>query len=551
MEEKGRLFFNIVALEEAERATGTAVYYPLIRTDGENLLFLDRKTIKDFDTFDTFVKGSKNKNPPFPILSLTERLEKYAINVAESLQVTIDMISSLELAVVALSVQNKFIAIPKPDWKEPLNLYVVVVGKPSERKSPTIKEATAPVHEYERMENERRKPKIAKYIAAKKLITKQIEKLENAAAGKGNTKGAPGLDDILKKRAELESLEEVRPLRLIADNTTPEALIKLMAENDGCIAVISSEGGIFDIMAGLYSNGAINIDAFTKAYSGDPIRIDRATKQGETVDNPALTMLLTVQPTVLTDAIENRAFRGRGLMARFLYSYPCSAVGHRRFKTQPVSKEARYMYDNLIQRLLAIPVPEEPMPIRFSKEAQDVLEEYFYDIEKRLSSDLEEIEDWAGKLVGQTVRIAALLHITEYIEKSAAYEVSADIMKRAIDIGNYYLEHALYVFDTCEILDAKEVRDAKYILKRWESAKVSKVSKGVSCVKTTARDTYQLCKGHLKSMDEMRPALKELERRGYIRMVEASTGGRPTETIYFNPEYLETLEMNKEVLQCM
>ena len=43
--------------------------------------------------------------------------------------------------------------------------------------------------------------------------------------------------------------------RLVADDITPEAAASLLAEQGGRLAIISAEGGIFDIIAGRYSNG--------------------------------------------------------------------------------------------------------------------------------------------------------------------------------------------------------------------------------------------------------------------------------------------------------
>ena len=130
------------------------------------------------------------------------------------------------------------------------------------------------------------------------------------------------MTEISEKQRELESLKPVHPVRLIVDDVTPEKLVSLMAANDGKMAVISAEGGLFDILAGLY-NSNVNIDPFLKAYTGDSIQIDRQGRPSETIDNPALTMLLMIQPSVLEKIIENGKFNGRGLTARFLYFTLC------------------------------------------------------------------------------------------------------------------------------------------------------------------------------------------------------------------------------------
>ena len=99
-----------------------------------------------------------------------------------------------------------------------------------------------------------------------------------------------------------------------------------MAQNDGRMSVISSEGGIFDVIAGRYS-GSVNLDLFLKAYTGDPYRVDRKGRQSEYIQRPTLTLLLTFQPSVLYALMQQDEFAGRGFLARFLYSLPQSNVG--------------------------------------------------------------------------------------------------------------------------------------------------------------------------------------------------------------------------------
>src|SRR5581483_10312381 len=95
---------------------------------------------------------------------------------------------------------------------------------------------------------------------------------------------------------------EVPPIpRLVADDITPEAAATLLAEQKGRLAIISAEGGIFDIIAGRYSK-LPNMDLWLKGHSGDSLKVDRKGRPPEYIPRPALTLGLMVQPSVL-DAI--------------------------------------------------------------------------------------------------------------------------------------------------------------------------------------------------------------------------------------------------------
>ena len=76
------------------------------------------------------------------------------------------------------------------------------------------------------------------------------------------------------------------------------ALLLLLGRN----ALISSEGGIFDTLAGIYTKN-VNIDVMLKGYSGDPIRVDRIGRESENISNPALTVLLMAQPNVVSTVL--------------------------------------------------------------------------------------------------------------------------------------------------------------------------------------------------------------------------------------------------------
>lgn len=187
--------------------------------------------------------------------------------------------------------------------------------------------------EFERDANAMLKEDIAHYEIERSILEKTVKEYEDKAA-----KGKNGItiEDAIEKRRELESLQEVKPLRLLADDASPEALTSLLADNGGKMALVSAEGGIFEILNGQYSQ-SVNIDTLLKAHAGDPIRIDRKGRPSEYIPSPALSVLLTIQPVVLDGLMSNDAFRGRGLTARFLYCIPTSKVGSRSFETGALS----------------------------------------------------------------------------------------------------------------------------------------------------------------------------------------------------------------------
>ena len=306
-----------------------------------------------------------------------------------------------------------------------------------------------------------------------------------------------------------------------------------MADNNGIITVISTEGGLFDIFNGKYSSNVVSIDTVLKAYSGDSIRVDRKGREAECVDNPALTMLLSAQESVLEGMLNNDAFRGRGLTGRFLYSRPNSMMGHRPFDTPPIQEELNEQYEKILLDLFSLPYPNSDIPIiKLDSDALAVYREFSEKIESRLLTDLEDMSDWGGKCAGTALRIAGILHCVEnrtYPDKTL---VSERTMKRATKITSYFLEHAQYAYS---VMGAdKTLHEAKYILRRLDSQAKQEFTKS---------GLYHLCRNKsFKRADDMLPALDLLIEYGYLkkRVYYQPTGGRPKGDSYLlNPLYFD------------
>lgn len=489
-------------------------------------------------------------------------MKVYVETVAEALQVPVDMVGVTVLTVVSLSIQTKFAICPIEGWIEPLNLYAVIAARPSERKSPVVREVTQVIYKYANEYNEKNRQRIEEYNIEKDVLIKKIANMKQELASVKKSKITFTMDDLKALQDEYSELEEVTPLRLVADDVTPEALASLMCENGGKMAIISTEGGMFDIAAGRYSDKA-NIDVFLKAYSGDPIMVDRKGRTAECIPSPALTILLTVQPTVIEEIMNNKEMSGKGFVARFLYSIPVSRIGNRSYRVKPIPKEVKGKFDNLICRLLDIPDIGSPRNLRLSAEADKLAEGFFQEIESQLLNDLEMIEGWAGKLHGQTMRIAGILHCCEHIEDSCNVPVSGETMKNAISLGRYFLEHAKAAFYIMGFSDPPEVKDAKYLIKKIDNFYSEGDSQNPQNTQNTQniekniepkipiipkimklRDLYHSCKGKFRTVDDMQPGLNELIERGFIRIVKRQTGkaGRPSEVIEVNPEYWKSKE---------
>lgn len=174
---------------------------------------------------------------------------------------------------------------------------------------------------------------MARTQAARKIKESKLKKVQEKAASAKRLEFDNLTEQAANLAAELAATPVSVPVRCIADDCTPEKLVTLLGDQAGRIAVLSPEGDVFELMAGRYSaQGKANLGGYLKGHAGDSLRVDRMGRAPEFINQPVLTLGLTVQPEVIRGLATKPGFRGRGLLGRFLYSLP----------TSPLARLSRY-----------------------------------------------------------------------------------------------------------------------------------------------------------------------------------------------------------------
>lgn len=466
--------------------------------------------------------------PPFPTDAFPEWLRDFTAAVAEETQTPVDLAGCVALAVLATAAGGRAVVHVRGRWREPTNLFTVCALPPGNRKSAVFAAMTDPLYEAEKQLKQRAAPAIIEATLTAKLAREAAD----SAATKASKASGAGRDALIAEAVgmaqQAESLTVPAEPQLLADDATAETAISRMAEQGGRIAVMSAEGEIFDIIAGRYS-GAPNMGVFLKGHAGDRLRVDRQTRR-EYIDHPALTMGLSVQPSVLDDIGRIKGAKGRGLLGRFLYSLPESLLGHRKTLPDPVPDDVAALYErNVIALTLALADWTDPAVLQLTPEADKVVQGFQDRMEPKLAArggSLGHISDWASKLHGAAVRIAGLLHLAQHLDPAHSQPVTADTMRAAVTLADYFAAHALAVFDRMGANEAAErARSVLDVLKAQHWAEVSK------------RDVFaKLSRSEFPTVTELDTALALLEDHGYVRaqaVLRNSGRGRPP-----SPRYL-------------
>jgi hypothetical protein len=485
--------------------------------------------------------------PDFPTDCLPPVLRDWCVAEAEATQTPPDLAAGLALAVCAAGIAGKVRVRVCDRWAEPLNLFMIGVLPSGDRKTAVFAEATAPVIEYEAVLLEEVRPRVAACESEHRALEARVKHLESRSAKEEEPQERNKLMADAKEAARDLARHVVPALpELLVDDITPEKLAQLLGRQGGRVLQASAEGTAFDIAGGRYSETA-NFDVYLKGHSGDPLRVGRVGRGPDIVDRPALSVALAVQPDVIAGLAAHAGMRGRGFLARFLYSLPGSLVGRRRTRAAAVPPDVAWGYRETVRRLWAMPgaVDESGKPVphwlQFSPEADAVLEELEKWLEPQLAEGepLYHLAGWGSKLAGACARIAGVMQMIETVGAGEQLipTVPADIARRAVRLGEYYLGHARAAFG---LMGADQrIQDARRAV-RWLGGHFRdfvKTEKGTPFL--TKRDLHVGVWGGSRTVEEVEPVIDLLNKHGYLRPVPTSTrkgpGRHPSPRYEVNP----------------
>lgn len=476
--------------------------------------------------------------PAFPVEALPGWLRRFVEGEAVATQTPPDLGAMLALAALAVACAKKVAVVVRSSWIEPVNIYIAVALPPGCRKSSVFSAVEEPIRAFERERERDVKGSIAEAQTAYDIIEVRLKSAKKRAAEDG-TEALTAKQEAATLARELAATDVPAFPRLIADDVTPERLATLLKEQGGRMAVLSAEGGIFDTMAGRYSkDGSGNFEVFLKGHAGDSLNVDRVGRPPEHVPNPALTVGLAVQPSVLAGLAGKPGFRGRGLLGRFAYALPVNNLGRRMIEPPQLAEQVRDDFTRSLRVLLALPFSEDEQGkaktefLKLSPEAAQRITAFQAWVEPQLAdhAELGTLTDWAGKLVGLVARIAGLLHMAAHWNDDAPRDIpiASETVEAAIRIGKYLIPHARAAFALMGADPA--VEDAKRVLAWIRRKGLRTFSK---------RDAFNGLRARFPKPADLDPVLSALAERDYIRAIDpeprSGSGRKPSPKFGVNP----------------
>lgn len=476
--------------------------------------------------------------PEFPTHTLPTWITNYTQQISDNLQVASDLPNTLALGALSVcALGNTKIHYRRNNWTQPLNIYASVALPPSAGKSPAKAAMFAPLEQLEIRRLQQAQQQKHHNESTRRILDKRLRDLEEKLA-----KLPPGSDEALVTQhllndtiSDLAEHQHTPSGRLLADDATTEALGVALAEAGGNIAVISSEGGIFDRMAGLYSEGQINLDLYLEAWSGGRYVVDRIKRDPINIPSANLVVITTIQPHTLNEIGARKAFAGRGLTARFLLAQPASNVGTRdRLRHSNTDPHAQTSYEAHLTDI-ADNHHGKTRNLTLDPEADESFAHWDQELENRCGpgQDLEHLNEWVGKLRANVIRIAGLLHLANHHPSD---EVGPETIQDAITLGNYYLHHMIAISDGWGVDES--IVQAKKLLQWAERSGTTEI---------TLRELMRSNNRAFPDLDAIRGPLTILIENGWIRPADdepisfVPKRGKPSPTLLFHPRLAEVI----------
>lgn len=462
---------------------------------------------------------------PFPVDVLGTPAAAFVRAVAAETGTPADLTAVAVLGVCSTLIAGAVVVEADAGWRSPTNLYLQAFVASGEGKTPVVKRVREVLDDIERDRRERMLPKVTESEARKRIAEARRKDAENRAAKATGPERLEAEQEALDAAHDAASVVVPALPRSYTHEATPEGLIKLLAEQDGRLGLVTSEGAEFFEMSSRYqASGRSNLGIYLHGFDGDRHVSDRAGRDPIVIERTTLTVCLFTQTPVLGSLGKDREAANRGLYGRFLWSLPQSRVGWRSVESCPVPPDVDRAWTDHMTSLANEAYRTELPPLRLDSDATKMFLDWRASHEVRLrpgSGDLSGMVEWASKLPGQVLRLAGNLHA---LRIGTLYGVVIDeTMAAALELTDYFIDHARNAFGLMGADDA--ARDAAAVLRWLQDRRDDAVS---------LRDVYT---SKDWDPDRTRAAMTVLDRYGWVRAAPREPrSGRPSEKFSIHPK---------------
>lgn len=358
-----------------------------------------------------------NKNE-FPISVMPKRIQQIVISLNETLNFPPDFTAASMLYAASvcngLAVKVKF----QNGWYDIGAIYIALVGKAGTIKTHPLNFALKPIKNKDSEAYNDYSAKKIEYDFNKSLSKKEREELL-----------------LSEDEMQLPKWDQ----HLVSD-FTPEALIDVMAHNKRGLGVYVDELASWFKNFNRYNKGSEE-QFWLSVWSGNSITLNRKTSMNMHISEPFISVIGTIQDSVLSEMAENRI--ENGFMDRILYAFP-DDQDKKAWNSKELDEAIFSEWDKILSKLLKLD-SEAGLVLEFEAEAKSRLMEWQQDVTDFLNMPENDVlRSVYAKLETYAIRFSLLLELLYFAcNESKLKSISLRSVEASLELIQYFSKTAM------------------------------------------------------------------------------------------------------------
>ena len=231
--------------------------------------------------------------------------------------------------------------------------------------------------------------------------------------------------------------------RRTAVDTTPEVRDQILADNrNGLCLVVDELKGLFDDLGRYNKSGEVG--RLLSNYSNSSYYVDRKTQEPLRIENPVLSIVGTIQPSIFPLAFGGPQFTGSGFLPRWCFVWG-DTHPRRTYSDLAVSSDIRQCWRDIVGHIDTI---QDEIVFRLSDEARGIYENYYNELEDKIHRTKDDSKkELYAKIEINVLRWALITAILAREYDTEHPEISGESMQYAIDCFRYFEKTGLRAID--------------------------------------------------------------------------------------------------------
>lgn len=466
------------------------------------------------------LRNERNGNEPASVASVTSVADCFPMNVlpqtvrqmveevADVATVPMALPACQALAIVSAAL-GAGLAIPSDRERQTFgNIYLVLAAESGAGKSVTFKQLMAPVYAYQ---HELQSASQARHYGLKAELLRLKGTLRRVESGKEPV-DAEVLPGLIRRKEAIEAELKHMP-KIVCEDISREKLQVLLAQNDERMFSASADARQV-IQAVLHGKGD---NPYLKSWSGDPVDVDRISRDAVPLKAPRMALLWLPQPDLVAEMFAKRILTENGFLPRVLPSVVDCAPALIGNRTRRVSPKTEKDWSDLVCKLFQQyhVKSRDPFLLRPDAKLQRLLITYYNSVVERRRDELADVGRFAARWAEQAWRLTVVLHAASHGANAHAQVVQARTAQNAISLMEFFSEQQLELLRRTRAHRRTEAVEAVFNLL-------------ASKAEITVRD---MMREHIKdNANDARALLEQLVRDGKLvaRDHTPERGGHPT-----------------------